>query len=396
MNTYNPYMKIYTPSLLGINIALMHKINSNSRWIYDKSALINQANKWSKEIPWIKPYYAVKSNPLPYMVDDLIHYKCAINEEPIEFPIYDKEKNENREPFHFGLDVASIKETNDALKYTTLENTIYTNPHTIAHEIDSNTIQYNIKVVDSVGELELLHKHNIKCPILIRMNSGVNIATINFNSKFGASRDEAYDIVNLANKYNYEIKGVSFHIGSGGTFSRKESFQSAYYINALPILKYIQLFNKQKLILNIGGGFLYNTDLKEALGWTKELPFTMIAEPGRYFSEPSHHLAIQVIAINSKGIFLDNGVYHELNCFHRDHWTMPKLIHVVNNGIINNVKTYKQSVIFGPTCDSYDTIGTQDFPLNIEVGDWILLPNMGAYTNAGAVNFNGIKGASTH
>jgi ornithine decarboxylase len=380
-------MKIYTSSLLGINIALTNHFKSNTRWIYDKPALLEQANKWSKDIPWIKPYYAVKSNPLPYMLEDLINYKVTTNKESTT--------NKDKDQFHIGLDVASLKETNDALKYTNLENTIYTNPHTIPHEIDCNNIQYNIKVVDSLCELELLHKHNIKCPILIRMNSGVNIATINFNSKFGASREEAYDIVNLAIKYNYVVKGVSFHIGSGGKYSRKEAFQSAYYINALPILKYIQLFNKEKLMLNIGGGFLYNTDLKEALGWTKDLQFTMIAEPGRYFSEPSHHLATQVIAITSKGIFLDNGVYHELNCFHRDHWTMPKLIHLVNNGIIHNVNSYKQSVIFGPTCDSYDTIGTQEFPLNIEVGDWILLPNMGAYTNAGVVEFNGISGASS-
>jgi len=369
-------MKIYTTSLLGINIAINNIFNTNNRWIYDKPALLQQANKWYNQIPWIKPYYAIKSNPIPYMLEDLISYKSDNG-------------------FHIGLDVASIQETNNALKYTSIKNTIYTNPHTIPHEIESNNIEYNIKVIDSISELELLNKYNIKCPILIRMNSGVNVATIDFNSKFGATREEAYDIINLAIKYNYKIKGVSFHIGSGGKYSRKEAFQSAYYINALPILKYIQLFNKEKLILNFGGGFLYNTELIDALGWTKDLPFEMIAEPGRYFSEPSHHLAIQVIAITNKGIFLDNGVYHELNCFHRDHWNMPKLTHVIHNKIIYDIKSYKLNIIFGPTCDSYDTLGEQEFPVNIEIGDWILLPNMGAYTNAGLVEFNGIKAASS-
>jgi ornithine decarboxylase len=372
-------MKIYT-TVLGVNIALNEiELNKNvlnknvlnqntlNRWIYDKPALLEQANKWFTQIPWIKPYYAVKSNPLPYILDDLMNYK------------------------NIGLDVASLKETDLALKYTNIENTIYTNSHTIPNEINN----YNIKVVDSLCELEMLYKNKIMCPLLIRMNSGVNSATINLNSKFGATRHEAYDIVNLAENYGYEIKGVSFHIGSGGTYSRKEAFQTAYYINALPVLKYIQLFNKEKLILNIGGGFLYNTDLIDALGWTQILPFKMIAEPGRYFSEPSHHLLTQVIAITSKGIFLDNGVYHELNCFHRDHWTMPKLVHCISNGKINDIYKWKSSVIFGPTCDSYDTLGTQSFPEDIEVGDWILLPNMGAYTNAGMVEFNGIKGASS-
>lgn len=365
-------MKIYT-SLLGINVSLNSK--TQPRWIYDKSALLHQADTWSTQIPWIKPFYAVKSNPLPYILNDLVQHK--VNN------------------FQIGLDVASLKETNVALMYTTLENTIYTNPHTNPHDIKED-FKFNIKVVDSLCELELLHKYNIKCPILIRINSGVTIANINLNSKFGATREEAYDIVKLANKYGYVIKGLSFHIGSGGTFSRKEAFKNAYYVNALPVLNFIELFNDEKLILNIGGGFLYDTDLNDALGWTKDLPYTMIAEPGRYFSEPSHNLLVQVIAKTSKGIFIDNGVYHELNCYHRDHWTMPRLTYCIHNGQVQNIHNYKTEIIFGPTCDSFDTLGKQLLPIDIEVGDCILLPNMGAYTNAGMVEFNGIRGASSN
>ena len=373
-------MKIYT-SLFGIKIATIaiDHLNNKKRWIYDKPALIKQADNWSAQIPWIKPYYAVKSNPLPYILNDLVNYNCKENDS-----------------FQIGLDVASFKETNHALTYTCIENTIYTNPHTIPHEINKD-MQFNIKVIDSVCELELLHKHNIKCPIMIRMNSGVTIANINLNSKFGASRLEAYDIIQLANKYNYEIKGVSFHIGSGGSYSRQDAFKNAYYVNALPILNYIELFTDEKLLLNMGGGFLYDTDLTDALGWTKNLPHIIIAEPGRYFSEPSHHLLIQVIAKTPKGIFLDNGVYHELNCFHRDHWDMPKLLYSIDeqDQTIDTIQNYKSTILFGPTCDSYDTLGKQLVPADIEVGDWILLPNMGAYTNAGMVEFNGIHGASS-
>ena len=370
-------MKIFTTSLLGINVALNSKLNN--RWIYDKPALIEQANKWSSSIPWIKPYYAVKSNPLQYMLSDLVTYR-----------------SDTYKSFNIGLDVASLKETKSALKCTNIENTIYTNPHTILNELDKD-MQYNIKVVDSICELELLKKQNIKCAILIRVNSCINGANINFNSKFGATIEEAYEIIELAYKYNYVIKGVSFHIGSGGEFSRKEAFQTTYINNATPILKYIQkTYYEERPILNFGGGFLHNTDLKEALGWTEHLPYKMIAEPGRYFSEPSHHLAVQVIAITNKGIFLDNGVYHELNCFHRDHWTMPKLTHIIDNNKITEICKYKSSIIFGPTCDSYDTLGPQHFPEDIAIGDWILLPNMGAYTNAGLVEFNGIQGASSN
>mmetsp|Transcript_36004 Transcript_36004/g.80978 ORF Transcript_36004/g.80978 Transcript_36004/m.80978 type:complete len:213 (+) Transcript_36004:698-1336(+) len=47
--------------------------------------------------------------------------------------------------------------------------------------------------------------------------------------------------------------------------------------------------------------------------------------------------------------------------------------------------------IFGPTCDSLDMVfhGLDECP-DLEVGDWLLFPNAGAYTSAGACDFNGI------
>lgn len=48
-----------------------------------------------------------------------------------------------------------------------------------------------------------------------------------------------------------------------------------------------------------------------------------------------------------------------------------------------------RSTLFGPTCDGLDTI-VREHPLPfLRNGDWIVFPNMGAYSIAGAVNFNG-------
>jgi len=226
------------------------------------------------------------------------------------------------------------------------------------------------------------------------MNSCVSEATINFNSKFGATVEEAYDIINLAKEYNYSVKGISFHIGSGGDYSRKEAYLSAYFY-AKPILNRIQkTFYEDRPILNFGGGLLHDTDLKEALGWTESLPYQMIAEPGRFFSAPSHYIFVQVLAITPKGIFLDNGIYHELNVFFYENWKFPKLTHFLEDKTIIEVTNYFNSVVFGPTCDSIDTLGECEIPKNLQIGDWILLSNMGAYTNVLTTEFNGLKGAS--
>jgi hypothetical protein len=45
-------------------------------------------------------------------------------------------------------------------------------------------------------------------------------------------------------------------------------------------------------------------------------------------------------------------------------------------------------ILFGRTCDSLDVIAT-GYMEELEVGDWLYFPLMGAYTSATASEFNG-------
>jgi ornithine decarboxylase len=46
--------------------------------------------------------------------------------------------------------------------------------------------------------------------------------------------------------------------------------------------------------------------------------------------------------------------------------------------------------VFGPTCDGLDTV-LHDYALpRLEVGDWLVFANHGAYTFVGACPFNGM------
>jgi len=375
-------MKIYTTSFGLLKLKKLNYIpnmKSINRWVYDKSAVNNQINRWYKEIPWIKAYYAVKANPAPYLVNDIITHS-------------------NHD---VGLDVASLMEIDLALKYTDRNNIIYTNPHTINHELEQyKSKPINIKVIDSLCEIKKLNREETTSQFLIRLKCGnINsLGNTNFDTKFGADREEVLEIIDFALQNNIKLKGFSFHIGSGGEYNRTDAYYNAY----VRAVTYLEIIKKQIgneiPIINFGGGLLYNTNLKQVLGWTENLPYLMIAEPGRYFAEPSHHLFIQVIAITNKGIFIDNGIYHELNCYKRDHWLFPKMkecIDIVTN-TTTNVYNNQTVNLFGPTCDSEDVLEQCSLPLDIKVGDWIFLPNMGAYTSAGMIEFNGIKGASSH
>jgi ornithine decarboxylase len=292
---------------------------------------------------------------------------------------------------NIGIDVASYAETLCALKYTNNKNIIYTNPHIIPYEIKSiKSSGIHTKVVDSICEIKKLVENNFLPKVLIRLKSNIYDANCQFDSKFGCNIEEANEIMEYAKSKKICICGISFHIGSGGDFDRDIAYKKAIDY-AKPILDKIE-----NPILDIGGGLLYDTDLEKALDWTKHLPYKIIAEPGRYFTEPAYYLKLQVISKTDRGIFLDNGIYQELNVYHRDHWKFPILTHYYdhNTKIIGEIHEYTTVDLFGPTCDSYDVMHSIQFPVNLQTNDTIILSNMGAYTSAGAVNFNGIISAS--
>uniref|UniRef100_A0A6C0JUQ7 Orn/DAP/Arg decarboxylase 2 N-terminal domain-containing protein n=1 Tax=viral metagenome TaxID=1070528 RepID=A0A6C0JUQ7_9ZZZZ len=321
------------------------------KWWFDKTNVSSQLERWKSCIPWIQPYYALKSNPSPELIEALT----------------------TDDTFPVGLDVASISEYNIACKYSNL--ILYTNPH--MHIKDTDVRCNTLTVIDDISVLERIHCTSI----LIRMNSCVETSNCKFDGKFGCTQEEAYNIIDKAKYKNIKVIGISFHIGSGGTHNRKEAYLKAYTY-AEPILHYLKSIYNETPILDIGGGLLSNSDLTDILEWTKPLPYKIIAEPGRYFSEPSFHLVTSVISRTNRGIFLDNGVYHELNVFHRDHWKFPLLVYCYDTETneMNTVTEYEDIQLFGPTCDSYDTIGICKVPRDLHPNDLIFLEHMGAYT----------------
>lgn len=50
-----------------------------------------------------------------------------------------------------------------------------------------------------------------------------------------------------------------------------------------------------------------------------------------------------------------------------------------------------RSTLFGPTCDGLDTIVREHPMPALRNGDWVVFPSMGAYSIAGACDFNGFN-----
>ena len=95
--------------------------------------------------------------------------------------------------------------------------------------------------------------------------------------------------------------------------------------------------------------------------------------------------------------YISDGLYGGFNAIVYDGW-LPKAIPFRVNSCTGGAMVVTEpgprnapATLFGPTCDSLDMVFCKlnDCP-KLEVGDWLLFPACGAYTQAGATDFNGI------
>jgi len=197
---------------------------------------------------------------------------------------------------------------------------------------------------------------------------------------------------------------VSFHVGSkcGDTETYEIAIKDAKALfnigNELGLKMYM---------LDVGGGFpgaekespirfeeiakVINENIDKYFNDVEDLK--VIAEPGRYFASKSHTLVFNVIGkkkVIENGetkflYYMNDGVYGCFNCIMFDGAT-PEICPFNER----NEKRYK-STIFGPTCDSIDTISRNVELPELVVGEWCYVENFGAYTQAAASNFNGFQ-----
>jgi len=166
----------------------------------------------------------------------------------------------------------------------------------------------------------------------------------------------------------------------------------------------------------------------------------IISEPGRYFATTSHTLAVKVFSRrvptdvakmeqqgkkpNADGgcravggdlccldvgqdwkkhagsnpnilYYINDGLYGSFNCVLYDHAAITPEI-LKSRGCTRfdkreNTPPLFPSTIFGQTCDGFDCIIKSVELPKLEVGDWLVFRNMGAYTVAAASNFNGFS-----
>ena len=120
--------------------------------------------------------------------------------------------------------------------------------------------KYGVKKMtfDSIEELEKIAKFFPKAECVLRIASDKTTARFNLSEKYGSPIDDVDAILQASKRLGIYIKGVAFHVGSGGV---------TFEIYKASILDSRQIFDKAEKMglkkmdfLDIGGGFSLASD----------------------------------------------------------------------------------------------------------------------------------------
>lgn len=363
-------------------------------FIVDLSVVIKKYQQWCEMLPRVKPFYAVKSNPDPRLINVLAILGA-------------------------NFDCASKSEIEQVLSVCSSDRIIFANPAKImAHLRFARSVDVNLMTFDNWYEFNKISLFHPDANLVLRIQVDDSFSKCQFNDKFGAKMSEVDDLLTRAKIFQsctnsvgdtsegLSIVGVSFHVGSG-------CMNVAAFDIAIARCREVFDIAKSKgynfTLLDIGGGFpgsdiegklsfeafakQINESLEKYFPEDEDNPVTIIAEPGRYFCSASHTLVLNIVAKNvrigddGKKTFMytvNDGVYGSLNCIMFDH-----AVPVIKPFNERDGETY-DSIVYGPTCDSMDTICKCKLP-NLAIGECIYIENCGAYSSAAASQFNGFK-----
>lgn len=284
-----------------------------------------------------------------------------------------------------------------------MDHCMHTHPIKKPHEIDE-AYAAGIRrfVVENRCELEKFTGRPDDIEIMIRLSFPNPEAKSNLSYKFGATMLEAKELVRTAQQNGVRVAGFCMHVGS--QIHSADAYVTALHETVRMMEDLESELTYRFTVLDIGGGFpIEYRDSVPAIEAIADAinpviaplreTYDIIAEPGRFIAGPSMLSVLSVVGTNERygmpWYYVDDGLYglHSNIMFedvHAHFIARRELDNPVSAGDLHS------SVLAGPTCDSVDIL-SNDYALpKLQVGDYILSPNMGAYTWVSATTFNGI------
>lgn len=348
--------------------------------VVSRSTLVRTYRALKAALPGVDLFYAAKANPDKAILSTL------------------------RKEGAF-VDVCSQGEAKMALKAGFRpDQMIHTHPcKTMANLVECQRMGINWFTIDSPYELPKLQQFAPDANLLLRLAASGASSVIDLSAKFGAHPSDAPALLTRAARMGLKVRGLSFHVGS--QCLSPDDYRSALQMARRVWDQAVELGQPLEL-LDIGGGMpapyreailsieSFGKAVTQALDETfGDINPRIIAEPGRSLCAEAVTLITSVIGKSVRGgrnwYFIDDGLYGSFSGKVFDHADFR----VIAEG--EDVRPMQPCVIAGPTCDSTDVVARDQPMPNLEIGELLLVPTMGAYTSASASPFNGLDVART-
>lgn len=349
-------------------------------YVLDVGDIVQKIKVWKLKLPRVKPFYAVKCNNHPTVLEILaalgIGFDCA-------------SKTEIQTILELGVDQSRI---------------IFANPCKPASHLRlAAKLEIPLMTFDNETELHKIKAYYPEAKLVIRIRVDAPDARCPLGMKFGVLPADAGALLATAQTLGLNVVGVAFHVGSG-------CGDPAIYYQAIEAAKMV--FEEavdlgfSPYLLDIGGGFPgtssscldeFADPINKALDdfFPEGCGVEVIAEPGRYVVASAFTLATSIVAkreitddsgsLESIMYYVNDGVYGSFNCIFYDHQT-------VNAVLLEDHDDKEPRLpcsVWGPTCDGLDHIVSEKSLPRLPCGEWLVWPEMGAYTLAAAGTFNG-------
>ena len=275
------------------------------------------------------------------------------------------------------------------------ERCIHTHP--IKRDADiRDALRFGVRtfVADNVDELGKFVRHRRRVGVLLRVAFSAEDAVVDLSRKFGCDPATVPELLTVARWLGVPVTGLSFHVGS-------QTPTPAMHVRAIEacgrLIAAARAAGHDGLTtLDIGGGF--PADYREPAVPIEQfcepigralaaLPpgLRVLAEPGRFIVAAAGTCIATVMGRARRGgrwwFYLDDGIYGSYSGQLFDHARYPVCA-------LREDGERVPAVLAGPTCDSIDVIDDRlELPL-LEAGDLVVGRQMGAYTIAGATDFN--------
>lgn len=352
--------------------------------VLDLDDVVQKHLTWLRQMPRVRPFYAVKCNDDPYILETLAclgtGFDCA-------------SKAEIRKVLNLGVEPDRI---------------------IFAHPVKSNEALLFAKekrvtkmTFDSELELEKIAQFYPEAELVLRFRHDSATVLISLGKKFGCNaQEEGPELIRKAKKLGLNVVGVSFHVGCG---SKDVDCYYDAIKSAKSLFDFASSVGYKFKLLDIGGGFPGDSDKKidgyaevinQALDkfFPTQSGIEVIAEPGRYYVGSAVRLFTTIHG--KKFVKTDDGENHVMYYINDGvfgtlfDWVSLRAVQDLAR-VIPSITSDKhdkpllKTTIWGPTCDSTDIVCEDvEFPEH-DIGEYMLFENIGAYGITFATSFNG-------